>query len=98
MLQAHSLLWHYLWVAPNLILLVLAFLVWKRELRAQFPIFFVFAIATAVEQLTLYTLDVLPWVKPIVWWWVFWACLLLDALLKFALIGEIFSSLLGQYP
>jgi hypothetical protein len=53
MLQAHSPLWYYLWVAPNLLLLVLAILMWRRKIYRQFPVFLVFAVAIAVEQLTL---------------------------------------------
>jgi len=48
MLQAHSILWHYLWVAPNVILLTLAVLMWRRGLVRAFPIFFSFAILGAI--------------------------------------------------
>jgi hypothetical protein len=97
MLQAHSLLWHYLWVAPNLILLLLAVLIWRRPVRKQFPIFFFFAIVTAMVQLTVYAADVIPSVTPTTWWKVFWAGLLLEALVKFALVGEIFARVFGLY-
>jgi hypothetical protein len=98
MLQAHSFLWHYLWVAPNLLLLVLAGLIWRRQLHKQFPVFLVFAVVIAIEQLTVYAADVLPSVSATNWWYVFWAGLLAEALVKFALIGEIFGSVFGLYP
>ncbi len=98
MLQAHSLLWHYLWVAPNVLLLALAFLLWRRHLHKQFPIFWFFAVAMAIEQLVVYTADVLPSVGPYTWYHVLWGGLLVEALVKFALVGEIFSLLFGQYP
>jgi hypothetical protein len=98
MLQAHSFLWHYLFVAPNILLLVLAVLIWRRKLHRQFPAFLVFAVVTAAEQLTVYTADVLPAVIATTWWKIFWAGLLLEALVKFALIGEIFGRVFGQYP
>jgi hypothetical protein len=97
MLQAHSLLWHYLWAAPNLFLLVFAGLLWRRGFQKQFPIFLIFAFATALEQLTLYVADILPSVDPTTWWQMFWAGLLMEALLKFALIGEIFGLVFGLY-
>jgi len=97
MLQAHSFLWHCLWVAPNVVLLVLAFLIRRRQLDKQFPVFLVFTIVAAIEQLTLYAADVLPWVGPFTWWRVFWAGLLLEALVKFAVIGEIFGRVFGRY-
>jgi hypothetical protein len=98
MLQAHSLLWHYLWIAPNLLLLVLAVLILRRKLHKQFPVFLIFAVVTAAEQFTLYAADVLPAVTPNTWWYVFWASLLVEALIKFALIGEIFGRVFGLYP
>jgi hypothetical protein len=98
MLQAHSLLWHYLWVAPNVLLLVLAALIWPRKVSKQYPAFLFFAVISAIEQLTVYTADLLPSVSPGTWWYIFGGGLLVEALLKFAVIGEIFGVLLGRYP
>jgi hypothetical protein len=97
MLQAHSLLWHYLWVAPNVLLLLLAFLVWRRGLRRIYPIFFVFSIVAAIEQLTVYAADVLPWVPAVAFWTVLWSGLLVEALVKILLIGEVFAHVFGPY-
>jgi hypothetical protein len=98
MLQAHSLLWYYLWVAPNLLLLVLAVLIWRRKVYQQFPVFLAYAIVVPVEQLTLWVADVLPSVSPTTWWYLFWGGLLTEAVVKFALIGEIFGAVAGSYP
>lgn len=98
MLQAHSFLWHYLWVAPNLFLLCLAYLAWRRGLYKSFPVFVVFALVASLEQLMVYAADVLPWVSPATFWDVFWAGLLIEAVIKFALIGEIFGIVFGSYP
>jgi hypothetical protein len=97
MLQAHSFLWHYLWVTPNLLLLVLAGLMRRRHPRTQFPMFQIFAFVVAVEQLIVYTTDVIPSITGETFWRVFWAGLLIEALVKFALIGEIFGNVFGQY-
>jgi hypothetical protein len=97
MLQAHSLLWHYLWAAPNLLLLLLAFILWKRGTFRQFPAFFAFATLGAVGELGVYAAVVLPIVSPVMYWRTDWANLILEAVLKFALIGEIFSVLVGAY-
>ena len=48
MLQPHSLLWHYLSVAPAIFLSLLAFLMWKRGVHKEFPAFFCYAIFEAV--------------------------------------------------
>jgi len=98
MLQAHSLLWHYLWVAPNVILLVLAILIWRRNLQQQYPVFLFYAVVSALVQLTVYAADVIPWVSATAWWYVFWTSLLVESLIKFALIGELFGRIFGMYP
>jgi hypothetical protein len=98
MLQAHSLLWHYLWVAPDLLLLLLAALMWRREHHKQYPIFLIFAVATATGSFAVYAADVIPSVSGNTFWHIAWASLLVDALVKFALLGEIFSRVFGLYP
>jgi hypothetical protein len=97
MLQAHSFLWHYLWVAPNLLLSVLAVLLWRRRIARQLPAFFVFAILSSVSQLAVYAADILPSVSPTRFWHAYWVDLFLQGVLKFALIGEIFALLFGPY-
>lgn len=97
MFRAHSLLWHYLWVAPNLLLLILAFLMWKRRLIRQVPVFFAFAILTAVTELTEYATDVIPTVSAATYWRADWVNLLIEGALKFALVGEIFAHVFGSY-
>ena len=97
MLQAHSLLWHYLWVAPNLLLLLLGLLIWKRGLAAQFPAFCAFVVLSSMGHLALYAADVLPWVTGENYWRICWVALLVEAVLKFALIAEIFSHVFDAY-
>jgi hypothetical protein len=97
MLQAHSFLWHYLWVAPNLLLPVLAVLLWRRGTARRFPAFFAFAILSSLGQLALYAADILPSVTAATFWRGYWADLVLEGILKFALIGEIFGLLFGTY-
>ncbi|MFZ1142307.1 MAG: hypothetical protein ABR881_15485 [Candidatus Sulfotelmatobacter sp.] len=97
MLQAHSFLWHYLWVAPNLLLLVLAVFLWRRGAARHFPAFFAFAILGSVGQLAVYAADILPSVAPTTFWRVDWADLVLEGVLKFVLIGEIFALVFGSY-
>src|ERR1700730_4278889 len=97
MLQAHSLLWHYLWAAPSVLLLVLALRMWQLRLQARYSLFFALAITSAIEQLTLYACDLAPSVGAETWWQIFWAGLLVEGVLKFALVGEIFSQVFGAY-
>ncbi len=97
MFRAHSLLWDYLWVAPNLLLLVLGFLIWKRGIAMKARAFFAFTILSAISELAVYAADVLPTVGPRAFWGIDWASLLIEGVLKFLLIGEIFSQVFGSY-
>lgn len=97
MLQAHSLLWHYLWVAPSVLLLILGFGLWRRGVHRQHPFFLAFVLASALEQLTLYAFDIIPSVEALTWWRCFWAGLILESILKFALLGEVFAHVFSPY-
>lgn len=97
MLQAHSFLWHYLWVAPNILLILLALLIWKRGLSRQFPVFVSFALLSALGELGVYTADVVPTITPQTFWRIDWASLLIEGPLKFLLVAEIFANVFGSY-
>jgi hypothetical protein len=97
MLRAHSLLWHYLWVAPDALQLLLCFFLWKRRLIRQFPAFFLFVLLDSVASLTVYAADLLPFVSPEMYWRFVWAQTLLEGVLKLALIAEIFAKVFGAY-
>src|SRR6476469_2723876 len=98
MLQAHSFLWHYLWVAPNLFLVLLGFFMWKRGLGRALPAFLAFAVLSATGDLAAYLADIIPSVSPENFWRVFWAGLVIESLLKFLVIGEVFSRVFAPYP
>jgi hypothetical protein len=97
MLQAHSFLWHYLWVAPNVILAALGILPWRKGLRDRFPIFVLFALLSSITQIVLYVADVSPSVSAENFWRIFLGVLVLDGFLKVALISEIFANVFGSY-
>src|SRR5215475_291667 len=98
MLQAHSLLWDYLWIAPNFFLFCLAIVLVKRGLARQFISFTVFAVVTAIGEIMVFLADVAPSVSAENFWRIDWANLLIGTLLKFVLIGEVFSRVLNLYP
>jgi hypothetical protein len=97
MLQAHSFLWHYLWLAPNVLLLALALLIWRKGLHKAFPAFFAFAVFSSLGQFALYIADVAPSITAESFWRVDWASLLIEGPLKFALVAEIFARVFGSY-
>jgi hypothetical protein len=99
MFQPHSLLWHYLYAAPCILLLLLAVTFYRRSLHRQFPIFQTFAIVQGVTTLAVYVLNVtLPQSWAPFWWKANFVHLLIEVALKFAVIGEIFSQLLKPFP
>jgi hypothetical protein len=97
MLQAHSFLWHYFWAAPNVLLLALACLLWRRGLGKKFPAFVAYAAVSAIGQLAIYAADLIPSVSPANFWRVDWASLLVEGPLKFVVVGEIFANVLEDY-
>jgi len=98
MLQAHSLLWNYLWVAPDLLSLAIGLIIWKRGLARQVPAFLAFAILGALGDLAVFGADIAPFVSAPNFWRVSWVNLVLEAVLKFLVIGEALSKLLSPYP
>lgn len=98
MLQAHSLLWNYLWVAPNLFLLLLGFLIWRRGQSRSIPAFLAFATLSAIGDLAVFAADLAPFVSAESYWRLDWVCLVVESLLKFLVIGEVLSRLLSPYP
>ena len=97
MLQPHSFLWHYLWVAPDALQLLLCFFLWKCRLIREFPAFFAFLLLTGVGELTLYAADLLPHVSGLTYWRMVWAEALIEGVLKFAVVAEIFAKIFGAY-
>lgn len=97
MLQAHSLLWNYLWIGPNLLLIGLAILLWRRGLASRFPAFLAFAILSPAGDLAAFLADILPKVTAENFWRTVWIALLVESLLKFLVIGELFSQVFRPY-
>ena len=98
MLQAHSILWNYLWVAPNLFLLVVGFLIWKRAISRHVPAFLAFTVLGALEGLAVFGADVASFISAENYWRIEWARLLIESLLKFLVIAEVFSRVFTRYP
>ncbi len=98
MLQAHSFLWHYLWLAPHVLQVALAILIWRRGLHKVFPFFLAYLVFEAIEEFTLYAMDVVPSVSGDAFWRAFCLGLIIEGILKCGVIGELFSHLLRAGP
>ena len=98
MLQSHSFLWHYLWLAPNVLQAALALLLRWRGLHRLSPVFFTYLIFGAIDQFILYGMDVSPSVSAEEYWSASLVGLTAEAILVVALIGELFLGLLHGRP
>jgi hypothetical protein len=98
MLQAHSLLWYYLWLAPTTYGVVLALCLWHRGIHRQHPFFFAYLVFDCVAQFTLCGLDLSRSVSAIAWWQAFWTVTIIEGLLKFAILAELLHHLLQSWP
>lgn len=97
-MQAHSLVWHYLWLGPQALQIALAILLWRRGLHKQFPAFFIYLVFEATEAITLYWMDVLPAVSGTTWWLTFCVGLVIEGFIRLAVLGELFFHLLRSRP
>jgi hypothetical protein len=99
MLQPHSLLWHYLWIAPDALLALLALAMLKRGLHRQFPAFFSYAVFESVGGAIVYAIDVTPSLfSDRTYWWSYLSFLLVEVIVKLLVVGEVFTHLLRRYP
>jgi len=98
MLQPHSLLWHYLSIAPYILLVVLALFMLKRGLHREFPAFFFYTVFEAAGGGILYAMDVISWVPGPIYWWSYFSFLIVEVFVKVVVIGEVFTHLLRSYP
>ena len=97
MFQPHSFLWHYLWVAPNLLSATLAVLMWRRGLYRQLRAFFAYLLFLFVEWSVLYPMDLLPTVPDADFWLALWVGLLIECAIVFLLISDIFAGVFRPY-
>jgi hypothetical protein len=98
MLYPHSLLWHYLWVGPHVLQLVLAILLWRRGFHRQFPFFFTYLVYEGSEELTVWALDWLPGISDRAFWQTDCAGMAVEGLVKFAVVLEVFLHLVSSRP
>jgi hypothetical protein len=94
----HSFLWHYMWMAPHVLQLVIAVVMVRRGLAAKFPVFFAYTVFQIVEEGTLFTLDHMQSVSGYQYWCAHWVGSLISIGLRFGVIREIFVNIFRAYP
>ena len=91
-------LWHYLWIAPHLLLVGVAIGMWRQRVIRQFPIFFVYVIEEIVQFLVLYPMAVTPAVTAETYLRYEALGLGISTGLRFGIIHEIFAFTFRNYP
>ncbi len=97
-MHPHSLLWHYLWLAPCILQFAIAAVMIRRKLYRDFPIFFAYVCYEGILGMTLFALDHSPAVSGEQYWQAHWIGELVSIALRFGLIWEIFSHVFRPYP
>jgi hypothetical protein len=96
-MQPHSFLWHYLWVAPHLLQIVVAVIIIKRNLHREFPLFFAYTLYQVLSNAVLFALDHSPTVTPDAYHVAINIDGVLSIVLRFAVLYEIFVVVLAPY-
>lgn len=96
-MHPHSLLWHYLWLAPHAFQVVIFVVMIRRKLYREFPVFFAYMVYEAIQGFTLFALDHSSAVSPAQYWQAHWMGSIGSIALRFGLIWEIFSHVFRPY-
>jgi hypothetical protein len=97
-MTAHRLLILYLWIAPHILLGILAFLLIRRGLVKQFPAFFLYTVFEVLQFLILFTMtysSAFSGHQYAVTWMAGGA---ISAALRFAIVREVWNNLCTNYP
>ena len=88
----------FLWIAPHVLLGVLAAVIYKRRLYREFPGFFVYVLYTIGVFILLIVMHYLPSVTENQYSYAYYATLLPSVALRFGVIGEISRYLFRESP
>jgi hypothetical protein len=94
----HSFLWHYLWIAPRVLQVIIVVFMIRRRLFREFPVFFTYTVFQIVEQGTLFVLDHSPAVSNYQYWYVHWIVSIISIALRCGILWEIFFNIFRNYP
>jgi hypothetical protein len=97
-MTAHRLLYLYLWIAPHVLLGVLAVILVRRKLVQEFPAFFLYTVFEVFQFVILFAMVRIPAVtghQYTVTWLVGSA---VSMALRFAIVHEVFNHLFQSYP
>lgn len=84
-----------LWCAQPLLQLGVAVILWRRSLHKQFPVFFLFLLAQVADFAIIF--PCLLAARYGLYFWLFWICEAVNAVLGFKVIHEIFLDVFRPY-
>jgi hypothetical protein len=96
MMQWIGLVSYYLWIAPHLLLAVIAVLLWKRRLHVNFPVFVAYVWYEIAEFILLFTISGTGLHQQIWYFRVFLVTSAISAALRFGVIQEIFNNIFRE--
>jgi hypothetical protein len=97
-MSALRMLWYYLWIAPHLLSGVILFLLVRRGLHRQFPMFSLYIGFEIWQFGVLLTKSLSSWHFGGGYFHLYSVGLVLSAAIRFAVIRELFGQLLAPYP
>lgn len=97
-LYPHSPFWHYLWLAPHALQVVIAVAMVRRHLVHEFPLFLSYTVFQVVQGGVLFALDHSERVTGHFYWQAEFVALGIGVVLRFGVIWELFSHGFRSYP
>ena len=94
----HKLLLFFLWIAPHVLLGVLAVVLCKRRLYRELPCFFAYVLYEIAQFIVLFTLYVVPNATGKHYTYAYGATLLFSIVLRFGVIDEVSKDLFRESP
>jgi hypothetical protein len=88
----------FLWIAPHVLLGVVAALIYRRRLYREFPGFFAYVLYTIVVFVLLFAMHCIPSVTKEQYSYAYYATLMPSVALRFGVIGEISKFLVHESP
>jgi hypothetical protein len=87
----------YLWIAPHVLLAVVAVLMIRKKLFTEFPIFLSYAVFEVAQCAVLVTLTFIPSVSPRQYYYADLVSTIISTALRFGVINEIFQNVFRNY-
>ena len=96
MMHWHSLLLSYLWIAPHLLLAVVAVILWKRRVYTNFPVFVVYVWYEIAEFSVLFAISATGLHNQVWYFRIFLITFAISAALRFGVIQEVFNNIFQE--